>query len=449
MKLIFIRHGETALNKEGKIRGWSDVPLDENGIKAANEVGRKLKSENLNVIFTSDLHRAEETAKIISKNTGAPIIESTKELRPWDVGDYTGKSGDEVGPIMQKYIEDSPHKPLSGGESFNTFKDRYLAFLNRILKDYQDKNIAIVAHHRNERLLYSWAKMGQSGIIDPEDMKIEGLVPGSAIIYQQNNGVLGEEKPKINKREKYQDFITDKNSALFFALVDALKKLGAIKPTKEMITNFVNYLAEDKDFALYDLLLEVQKTGGALKGEKGDSIKGDKGDKGEKGDKGDKGEKGAQGDAGAPGKDGIDGEAGKDGKDGRDGKNGKDGANGKDAELNLDDLINQLKKKRKLGIEDLYNFPVKVLDQRWHGGGNTIQDPADLSAQLDGTKKAFTISGALSSSKIIGVYISSAPFIFRPIIDYTWSSPTLTFTAGIDAPTQLASGQTLVVVYTK
>lgn len=131
---------------------------------------------------------------------------------------------------------------------------------------------------------------------------------------------------------------------------------------------------------------------------------------------------------------------------GIDGKNGKDGKS-----VSLDDILKELKKSRKLGIEDLYNFPRggPMSDLRYHGGGNVLQDPLDISSQLNGVKKSFTITGALSTSKIVGVYGSSAPFIFRPLIDYTWSSPTLTFTASVDAAVALAANQSLVVQFTK
>ena len=196
MKFFFIRHGETRLNKEGRIRGWSDVPLDESGRKAAASVAEKIKDEGIDAIYTSDLVRAQETAEIISEVTGAPILDVLEGLRPWNVGEYTGEKGEIVGPIMQKLIEEKPDEPSPGGESFTDFRDRYLTCVSSLLEKHKNENFAIVAHHRNERLLYSWAKLGQTGDfqIDPKDMKIEGLVPGSALEYQLVDGRLGEEE---------------------------------------------------------------------------------------------------------------------------------------------------------------------------------------------------------------------------------------------------------------
>ena len=197
-------------------------------------------------------------------------------------------------------------------------------------------------------------------------------------------------------------------------------------------------------------------------------VSGKKGDQGERGDKGQIGPVGPQGKDGKDGKDGIPGRDGKDGKVGRDGKDGKDASQFIPAQiikllntlegvldykiLKNTPMVKESKKIQPSDIDGLDKYMLnyrKTLDQRWHGSGSTIADPADLSSQLDGVTRSFTVPGAMSGSKLIGVFSSSTPFAFRPIIDYTFSSPTLTFTAGIDPAVMLAAGQTLIVQYTK
>ena len=66
MKLFFVRHGETTMNREDRISGWlSDPDLTRTGENQAVAAGEKLKNRGVDVIFTSDLLRTQRTAQII------------------------------------------------------------------------------------------------------------------------------------------------------------------------------------------------------------------------------------------------------------------------------------------------------------------------------------------------------------------------------------------------
>lgn len=153
--ITIIRHGETKLNKEKKIRGWSDVPLSEDAKPAIERTARELK-DKLDIIVTSDLKRAVETAKIISKKTGTPIVETSKSYRPWDVGDHTGEPQDEVYKYMAYYARHAPAQGFKNGESFNTFKRRFLHGIEGLKKEYPGESIGIVTHHRGDRIFAAW-----------------------------------------------------------------------------------------------------------------------------------------------------------------------------------------------------------------------------------------------------------------------------------------------------
>ena len=89
---------------------------------------------------------------------------------------------------------------------------------------------------------------------------------------------------------------------------------------------------------------------------------------------------------------------------------------------------------------------VDMNDMRWHGAGIGIDSFTvyDLSTQLNGVLKTFTIP---TNKLIYDVRTSSAPFVYRPTIDYTGTgTTTLAFTAQIDPTISLASGQTLLVL---
>ena len=67
MKLYIIRHGQTEWNKQKRLQGRSDIPLNEYGIQLARETKAGLKDVKFDLAFTSPLQRAKKTAEILSK----------------------------------------------------------------------------------------------------------------------------------------------------------------------------------------------------------------------------------------------------------------------------------------------------------------------------------------------------------------------------------------------
>ena len=187
-KVFLIRHGSTDFNKEGgtsadRIRGWANVPLNDQGREDADKAAKKLSDENPSKIFASDLIRAEETAHILDKEHNAPIILSTN-LRPWGLGDLEGKQTKDVEHIMDHYIK-SPDEVVPNGESFNTFKNRYLNYLQQIIqKSLQDKNTYfVVCHLRNVKAYLAWEHKGfpENLDININDMINDVVDPGAVI----------------------------------------------------------------------------------------------------------------------------------------------------------------------------------------------------------------------------------------------------------------------------
>lgn len=185
MNFYLVRHGSTELNGKSQIRGWLDVPLDEKGKKEAVKLGKMFKKIPLDILVCSDMKRAHDTAKVISDSTGIKISEIDKKYRPWDVGDVAGSDSNKAGPILQRFITEMPDKKLPNGESFNQFKERYLGAVVQLLR--KSGNIAVVTHHRNDRVLVAWLKAGQKGDfeIDPDEMSKEGIPPGGIKIYSK------------------------------------------------------------------------------------------------------------------------------------------------------------------------------------------------------------------------------------------------------------------------
>lgn len=170
--LVLVRHGSTRLNKGAKgasaerIRGWTNVPLDEEGKREAVSLGAKYANSGATKVYTSDLSRAKDVALSIARGLQSagrqvPLI-STNKLRPWNLGVLHGKEVDKVLPVMNKCVE-HPDVVIPDGESFDSYRMRYLPFLAGMLKEAGAAQGPVIAvtHSRNLQLARAWDKAGR------------------------------------------------------------------------------------------------------------------------------------------------------------------------------------------------------------------------------------------------------------------------------------------------
>ena len=200
-KVFIVRHGSTDLNKESgtsddRIRGWIDVPLNDKGRQDAEKAANKLDKENPKKIFSSDLIRAEETARIINKNFHVPIVIS-KDLRPWNLGDYQGKKTNDVIHELNDMIKFETKVP-KGGESFEDFRVRYLTALKSIvdLAKESRQTFFVISHFRNLKTATAWIAAGQPAdlSIDVEEMMSDNFKPGDVFEVP-----MGDSEHKLDK----------------------------------------------------------------------------------------------------------------------------------------------------------------------------------------------------------------------------------------------------------
>jgi len=139
MKIYIIRHGETDSNKEKIIMGCRvDELLNTRGVEQVNKLADSINEGDFDVIFTSPLKRARQTAEIIANKINAPILER-KEIIERDWGSVTGKRRDDAIEIL---INSKPDDV----ESTDRIKKRLMKFISEIKRDYFDKKVLIVAH---------------------------------------------------------------------------------------------------------------------------------------------------------------------------------------------------------------------------------------------------------------------------------------------------------------
>lgn len=150
MKLYIMRHGETDWNKERRLQGQADIPLNEFGRSLARQSAEGMKEIDIDVVYTSPLVRARETAELVSAGRQVPIIED-KRLREMSFGIYEGLSCSEDNwEIPDKEFEKfffapDQYTPPEGGDSFPEVVERVNSFLTE-LKTKSERNVLIVCH---------------------------------------------------------------------------------------------------------------------------------------------------------------------------------------------------------------------------------------------------------------------------------------------------------------
>lgn len=143
MKLIITRHGETEENKVGIIQGQLPGKLSNTGINQAKKIALRLKDEKIDFIYSSDLARAYDTAKKISTFYKNIPIKLVKDLRERYLGEWQGKTKDELGFTETNITEISP----KDGETYNELLNRAKSFLNKILLKHSNDTILFVGHN--------------------------------------------------------------------------------------------------------------------------------------------------------------------------------------------------------------------------------------------------------------------------------------------------------------
>ncbi|MFD2132381.1 histidine phosphatase family protein [Pseudogracilibacillus auburnensis] len=138
----FIRHGITEWNELKKAQGRSDIPLNEVGRKQALELGHRLSHQDWDMIITSDLSRASETAEIIGTLIDIPISSFDDRIREIDCGEIEGTTEEER---LIKWGRNWRDLDL-GMERFEDVAKRGIKFIEEIVHLHKDKRILVVSH---------------------------------------------------------------------------------------------------------------------------------------------------------------------------------------------------------------------------------------------------------------------------------------------------------------
>jgi len=189
--LVLVRHGQSDWNLKNLFTGWRDVDLSPQGVKEAQDAGRKLKAQGLkfDVAYTSALTRAQRTLDLMLEEMGQTGIPVTKDqaLNERDYGDLSGlnkddaraKWGEEQVHIWRRSYDVAP----PGGESLRDTAARVLPYyIQEILPAVLRGQRVLVSAHGNSlrALVMVLDRLSPEGILKRE------IATGVPMIYRLN-----------------------------------------------------------------------------------------------------------------------------------------------------------------------------------------------------------------------------------------------------------------------
>ena len=148
-RLLYLRHGETDLNREHKMQGVPGVSLNERGREQLRRAAERLKEEGITRIVASDLDRARESAEIVGERLGLPVATDPR-LREQDLGEWEEKSWPRLAEFtsdaeVELFLCDLDFAP-PGGETKRSLLTRVTAAFEEFRATHPGETLLVVSH---------------------------------------------------------------------------------------------------------------------------------------------------------------------------------------------------------------------------------------------------------------------------------------------------------------
>lgn len=156
-RLFLVRHGDTKLNSAERYWGQTDVELSAAGLNQAEKLSKRLATEKIDAVYSSDLERALITARTIASRHHRLDVVTCAELREVNFGQIEGLNFSEVSRLHPEVAElwatGNATLKYPGGESLEELNNRVGKFLVRLKKHPPEATVLIAAHSGVLRIL--------------------------------------------------------------------------------------------------------------------------------------------------------------------------------------------------------------------------------------------------------------------------------------------------------
>jgi probable phosphoglycerate mutase len=148
-RFIVVRHGETRWNVERRVQGSGDSPLTDAGLAQAEAIGKRLARERFDLLISSDLGRARQTAERVAFHSGLPI-RLDKRLQERSFGAGEGMTYEEIDrafpDVFSRDRDSNPDVVIPGGESRRQFHERVKAAFEALARENDGKRVCVITH---------------------------------------------------------------------------------------------------------------------------------------------------------------------------------------------------------------------------------------------------------------------------------------------------------------
>jgi 2,3-bisphosphoglycerate-dependent phosphoglycerate mutase len=150
--LHVVRHGETDWNRERRVQGHTDVPLNEEGRRQALALAEELSATHLDAVYSSDLLRASETARLLLGKRATPLVEDP-DLRERHFGTWEGLTDEAIRARYPQAVIGS----WGDAETVDAMDSRVIGAIERIARSHDEGTVLVVTHGGPIRALYRHA----------------------------------------------------------------------------------------------------------------------------------------------------------------------------------------------------------------------------------------------------------------------------------------------------
>lgn len=179
-RIWLIRHGATEWNLHKRAQGQADIALTDRGRAQAKEVAAALSPFQLTGVYSSDLIRSIDTAKVIADEQGLELTIDS-DFREIDQGEWTGLAVDEIQRRWPDLWGAARHySARPGGETPQQVRARALAGLKRVVAAHPGGCAAIVSHGGTMR----WLVAEAFGYDDKRSARLRGVSNGGAVLLE-------------------------------------------------------------------------------------------------------------------------------------------------------------------------------------------------------------------------------------------------------------------------
>lgn len=145
MKIYTIRHGQTDWNLANRVQGFTDNPLNETGLRQAEQTGEALKDIPFTKIYTSPMIRARQTTAAVRKKLKTQVpVQVCADIMEQNFGIWEGISRDDPEYQKEKHMY---FKKFEGGESLLDVSARIYPFLEQVIRESHDDDVILISAH--------------------------------------------------------------------------------------------------------------------------------------------------------------------------------------------------------------------------------------------------------------------------------------------------------------